>query len=49
MKTQLGDFNAKLRIEGIFKMTIGYESLHQVSNDNGFRIINFTTPKNLVV
>ena len=35
--------------ENIFKLTIGNESLHQDSNDNGVRIVNFATSKNLVV
>ena len=35
--------------EKIFKPTIGNETLHQYSNDNGFRIVNFATSKNLVV
>jgi len=35
--------------ENVFKPTIGWESLHQDSNDNGVRIVNFTTSKNLVV
>ena len=35
--------------EGIFKPTNGNESLHQDSNDNGFRIVNFVTSKYLVV
>jgi hypothetical protein len=35
--------------ENIFKPTIGNESLHQDSNDNGVRIVNFATTKNLVV
>ena len=49
MKILLGDFNAKVGRENIFKPTIGNESLHQDSNDNGVRIINFATSKNLVV
>ena len=49
MKLLLGDFNAKVGRENIFKPTIGQESLHQDSNDNGFRLVNFTTSKNLVV
>jgi len=32
-----------------FKTTIGNKSLHQNSNDNGVKIINFTTSKHLVV
>jgi len=35
--------------ENVFKLTIGNESLHQVSNDNGVRIVNFATSKNFVV
>jgi len=47
MKILLGAFNAKLRTKNIFKLTIGNESLHQNSNDNGFRTVNFATSKNL--
>ena len=49
MKILLGDFNAKLVREDIFKPIIGQESLHQDSNENGVRIINIDTSKNLVV
>jgi len=35
--------------ESILKPTIGNESLHQGSNDNGFRIVNSDTSKILVV
>jgi len=42
-------FNAKVERENIFKATIGNESLHQDSIDNGVRIVNFATSKNLVV
>jgi len=45
----LGDYNAKLGTEDIFKPTIGNESPHQDSNDNGVTIVNFATSKNLVV
>jgi len=48
MKILLRDFNAKVWREIVLKPIIGNESLHQVSNDNGIRIVNFTTPKNLV-
>ena len=48
-KILLGDFNAKVGRENIFKPTIGNESLHQDINDNGVRIVNFATSKNLVV
>ena len=46
----LGDINAKVGGgENIFKPTSGNDSLHQNSNDNGIRIMNFTTSKSLVV
>jgi hypothetical protein len=45
----LRDFNAKLGREDIFKPTIGTERLHQDNNDNGVRIVNFATSKNLVL
>ena len=35
--------------ENIFQPTIGNESLHQGINDNGGRIINFATSKNVFV
>jgi len=49
MKIVLGDFNTKVERENIFKPSVGNGSLHQDGNDNGVRIINFTTSKNLVV
>jgi exonuclease III len=50
MKILLGDFNAKVGREDIFKQTIGNdESLHESSNDNGVRLINFAPTKNLTV
>jgi len=48
MKILLGDLNAKVGRENIFKLTIGNESLPQYSNDNGDRIVNFASSKNLV-
>ena len=49
MKNLLRDFNPKVGREKICKLTIGNESLHQYSNDNDVRIVNFATSKNLVV
>jgi hypothetical protein len=49
MKVLLGDFNAKVGREDIFKLTIGNESLHEISNDNGVRLVNFATSKILRV
>jgi len=45
MKIPFGDFNEILRRDDIFKLTIGNDSLHQNSNDNGVRIINFALQK----
>jgi hypothetical protein len=49
MKILLGDFNAKVGREDIFKPMIGNESLHEISNDNGVRLVNFARSKNLTV
>jgi hypothetical protein len=49
MKILLGDFNAKIGREDIFKPTTGNESSHEISNGNGVRVVNFVTSKNLVV
>jgi hypothetical protein len=49
MKILLGAFNAKVGREDIIKRTIGNESLHGISNDNGVRVVNFATSKNLIV
>jgi hypothetical protein len=37
-KVLLGNFNAKLGREDIFKPTTENESLHKISNDNGVRV-----------
>jgi exonuclease III len=49
MKILLGDFNAKMEREDIFKPTIGNESLHGNNNDDGITVVNLATSKNLVV
>jgi hypothetical protein len=49
MKKLLGDCNAKVGREDIFKPTIKNESLHEICNDNGVRVVNFATSKNLTV
>jgi hypothetical protein len=46
MKIPLGDFSAKVGREDIFKPTIGNESLHEISNYSGVRLVNFVTSKN---
>jgi hypothetical protein len=49
MKILLGDFNAEVGRDEIFKLTIRNESLHKISNDNEVRLDNFATSKNLIV
>jgi hypothetical protein len=39
----------KVGREGIFKTKFGNERSHEISNDNGFRVVNFAKSKNLVV
>jgi hypothetical protein len=48
-KILLGDFNAKVGSEDVFKPIIGNESLIDISNNNGVRFVNFVTSKNLTV
>jgi hypothetical protein len=45
MKISVRDFNAKVSRETIFKPTIWNETLYAISNDNGARVVNFTSPK----
>jgi hypothetical protein len=45
----LGDFNARIFREEVFKPTVANESLHKISNDNGVRVLNLATSKSLIV
>lgn len=45
----LGDLNAKIGKEILFKPTIGIHSLHKVINNNGLNLIDFETSKGLVI
>jgi hypothetical protein len=49
MKILLGDFIAKVGMKDIFKPTTGNENLREIGNDNGVRVVNFATSKNLIV
>jgi hypothetical protein len=46
MKILLGDFSAKVSNGDILKATIGDESLHEVNDHNGVRVVNFVTYRN---
>jgi exonuclease III len=48
-KILLGDFNVKVGREDIFKLTIGNEILHEISNDNEVWVVNFAASKNFTV
>ncbi|XP_025407394.1 craniofacial development protein 2-like [Sipha flava] len=43
------DFNAKIGKENIYKPTTGSESLHEITNDNGNKLITFATVKNMTI
>jgi hypothetical protein len=45
MKILLEEINAKVRRDNIFKLTIENETLHETSNDNGIRVVNFAMSK----
>jgi hypothetical protein len=49
MKILLGDVSAKVSREDIFKPSVGNENLHEISNDNGVRVVSFSTSTNLVI
>jgi hypothetical protein len=45
MKLLLGDFNAKVWRDDVFKLTVGNESVHEISNGNGVTLVNFANKK----
>ncbi|VVC39857.1 Endonuclease/exonuclease/phosphatase,Reverse transcriptase domain [Cinara cedri] len=49
VKIVLGDFNAKVGKEEVYRPTIGRDSLHDTSNDNGTRLINFCMTNGMVL
>jgi hypothetical protein len=44
----VGDFNAKIGREKVFKPISGKWSLHEVSNENRFRATDFVTNNNII-
>ncbi|KAF0773386.1 Uncharacterized protein FWK35_00003693 [Aphis craccivora] len=48
-KIIIGDFNAKIGKETVYRPTIGNDSLHDESNQNGNKLITFAAARNMVV
>jgi hypothetical protein len=48
-KIIIGDMNAKVGKEQIYRSVIGKHGLHTRSNDNGMRLIHFASSRNMVV
>jgi exonuclease III len=49
VKLVLGDFNVKVGMEAEHHWTVGPDSLHNISNDNGVRLIDFSMSKNMTI
>lgn len=49
VKIIIGDMNAKIGKEEIYRPVIGRHSLHNTTNDNGMRLIEFAASKCLVI
>jgi hypothetical protein len=49
MKILLRDFNAKVGRENFFKPSTGNESRHEITPDNGLRVVKFPASRNLIV
>ncbi|PSN51163.1 hypothetical protein C0J52_06050, partial [Blattella germanica] len=49
VKLIMGDFNAKIGKEQIYMDTIGKHSLHEQTSENGERLIDFATSKNMII
>ncbi|XP_058120479.1 craniofacial development protein 2-like [Anopheles ziemanni] len=49
VKIILGDFNAKVGRESMYRQYIGTHSLHEHSNENGSRLVQFAAASNLVI
>jgi hypothetical protein len=41
----LGDCNARISREYTFQPKVGSDNLHEIRNENGFRVVNFSTSK----
>jgi len=48
-KIILGYFNAKIGKEEVYRPTIGKDSLHNDTNDNGNKLVTFATARNMII
>lgn len=49
MKIVMGDFNSKIGKEDVYFPTTGKHSLHDITNNNGYLLVNFASSKNMVI
>ena len=49
VKIVLGDLNAKIGKEPAYRPTVGCCGVHEVTNENGLRLINFAASRNMVI
>jgi hypothetical protein len=49
MKILFGEFSVKIGREYVFKPTNGNESLREITNDSGVKVVDFATSKDLAV
>ncbi|XP_052903021.1 uncharacterized protein LOC128310418 [Anopheles moucheti] len=49
VKIVIGDFNAQVGREEVYKPTIGSSSTHQLTNDNRLRLVNFASSKHMTI
>jgi hypothetical protein len=49
IKIVIGDFNSQIRKENIFGKTTGSFSVHNKTNKNGLRLINFAAMRNMII
>uniref|UniRef100_A0A2C9LZR5 Endonuclease/exonuclease/phosphatase domain-containing protein n=1 Tax=Biomphalaria glabrata TaxID=6526 RepID=A0A2C9LZR5_BIOGL len=49
IKIVLEDFNAKIGKEPAFRPTLGKESLHEETNNNGIRLVDFASGKGISI
>lgn len=49
IKIVVGDMNAKVGRENMYRPVIGPNSLHEISNGNGTRLVNFAHSKNCII